>query len=109
MTKHRLDKFRIELQAYEAAWNDQLNKDSTAHGPALDTISAYKEFEPRPTGKHPLAVYPWMLLRPIDPISYADVAASLLLEVEAQEAGADDDVEKESVEQHEELPSSRPP
>lgn len=108
MTKHRLDKFRIELQAYEAAWNDQLNADSTAHGPALDTISAYKEFEPRPTGKHPLAVYPWMQLRPIDPLSYVTLA-STLLETEAEEAGADEDVEAESAEQDEPLPSASPP
>ena len=108
MTKHRLDKFRIELQAYEAAWNDRLAEDPNAHGPALDTISAYKEFEPRPTGKHPLAVYPWMQLRPIDPLSYVALA-STLLEIEAEEAGDDDDAEEEPAEQADQLPSSSPP
>lgn len=107
MTKHRLNKYRTELQTYEALWGSVLDDDPNSVGPLLDTVTVYKEFEPRSTGSHPITVYPWMLLCPIDPLVCGDLKSSIL-DDEAEEAEDNEDLEAEGAAQQDELPSSNP-
>lgn len=109
LTEHRLKVFSSQMQTYTMDWGKYKDDNvESAPFPNLSSVSLYKEFELPETEHHPLQVYPWFLLRPIDPLEYKQ-AEKKFLDDEAEEGNEVEEADEDDGERpRDALPSQEP-